>query len=495
MKRSKFRVIKEVLGFLEAALMGCFFACFRIKEDEDWRKTCLSTNSIPFKNRDPLVSKNQLDVVSLCEEKDSPCMKVLHPSLQQDFDEDSICRDLEHEAKYLKSCGALLETPAEIRTASGKIIIQTPQEDDVHLDFHSWLPAASCKKLQWDEQVNPISDSPTHVDNSDYLEHISRGCNSDEHQILAKVVQCEEIKHVSAVESIVESAMLDISPSKADSKVAVLGSNDSPYPTPLNLTDEMQTPGTLHPTNQENIRTWKNGRIRTQYVYPVLRHVENLSHWKALREEPSLIQSADHSEQEKKFPSPDFTGRAQPISFTPAPTYSKLFESASFSCPNEKINQVQNRGSREEPVHDKSLSSPALLFKSADQLNSNVDTPELVISSLSQQLKPPFPEDEIGNSKNITKEKPHSEKSYDAGRPIIGIVASQWNADELSCISPKWWDGNGIPNTTTKYKEDKKVSWHATPFEDRLEKALSDEKLLSKRKLLNGRPTEFENDG
>lgn len=255
---------------------------------------------------------------------------------------------------------------------------------------------------------------------------------------------------MSAVESIVESVMLDISPSKAASKIAVLGSNDSPYPTPLNLTDEMQTPGTVHPTNQGNIRTRKNGRIRTQYVYPVLKPVENISHWKALREETSLIQSTDHSEQEKKIPSPDFGGRAQQISFTPVPTDSKLFESPSFSPPNENTSQVQNRGSREEPVHDKRLSSPTRLFKSAEQLNSNVDTTNLVISSLSQWLKPPLPEDEIGNGKNIAKEKPHSEKTCDAGRPIIGIVASRWNADEHSRIM---WDGNGIPNTSTKYKE------------------------------------------
>ncbi|XP_010469791.1 PREDICTED: protein JASON-like isoform X2 [Camelina sativa] len=60
-------------------------------------------------------------------------------------------------------------------------------------------------------------------------------------------------------------------------------------------------------------------------------------------------------------------------------------------------------------------------------------------------------------------------------RPIIGMVAAHWNEKEQSLISPKWWDGNGIPNSTNKYKEDQKVSWHATSFEERLEKALSEE--------------------
>lgn len=45
----------------------------------------------------------------------------------------------------------------------------------MQLDFHSWLPVAPCEKLQWDEQLNPISDSPKQVDGSDYLEHISGG--------------------------------------------------------------------------------------------------------------------------------------------------------------------------------------------------------------------------------------------------------------------------------------------------------------------------------
>lgn len=38
-------------------------------------------------------------------------------------------------------------------------------------------------------------------------------------------------------------------------------------------------------------------------------------------------------------------------------------------------------------------------------------------------------------------------------RPIIGAAAAHWNEKEQSQISPKWWDGNGIPNSTNKYKE------------------------------------------
>ncbi|XP_057792871.1 protein JASON-like isoform X2 [Salvia miltiorrhiza] len=76
-------------------------------------------------------------------------------------------------------------------------------------------------------------------------------------------------------------------------------------------------------------------------------------------------------------------------------------------------------------------------------------------------------------------------KKPPADRPILGMVAAHWNDVEAPNDPPKWWDGNGIPNSTNKYKEDQKVSWHATPFEERLEKALSEESLISQRKPTN----------
>ncbi|KAJ6815160.1 uncharacterized protein M6B38_321415 [Iris pallida] len=62
--------------------------------------------------------------------------------------------------------------------------------------------------------------------------------------------------------------------------------------------------------------------------------------------------------------------------------------------------------------------------------------------------------------------------------PSSGGVA---NGVEPSHVSLTVWNGNGIPNTTSKYKEDSKVSFHATPFEERLEKALSGDKLIPQR--------------
>lgn len=123
-----------------------------------------------------------------------------------------------------------------------------------------------------------------------------------------------------------------------------------------------------------------------------------------------------------------------------------------------------------------------ILNQSSDKLTENSgtikETPQLVIPSLSEWLKPPT-SDENWKSKC-------SVKSPNVDRPIIGLVATHWNENEPSRVSPKWFDGNGIPNSTNKYKEDQKVSWHATPFEERLEKALSDEKLFPRRGLSGG---------
>ncbi|XP_042005443.1 uncharacterized protein LOC121754162 isoform X1 [Salvia splendens] len=91
-----------------------------------------------------------------------------------------------------------------------------------------------------------------------------------------------------------------------------------------------------------------------------------------------------------------------------------------------------------------------------------------------------------GSNKQLSSISSQSGKPP-ADRPILGTVAAHWNDVELEVPHdpPKWWDGNGIPNSTNKYKEDQKVSWHATTFEERLEKALSEESLISHKKPTN----------
>lgn len=47
MAGSRFRLIKEVLGFFESVLVGCFFGCFRVKDDARRKSNASAKTSLP----------------------------------------------------------------------------------------------------------------------------------------------------------------------------------------------------------------------------------------------------------------------------------------------------------------------------------------------------------------------------------------------------------------------------------------------------------------
>jgi hypothetical protein len=182
-----------------------------------------------------------------------------------------------------------------------------------------------------------------------------------------------------------------------------------------------------------------------------------------------------------------------------------LFQSSEGSVPSSyKIRESMNTTSVE-----KSPKTEATIHATRKKLPKS-DNSELELPSLAQWLKPPNPKKTF-RDEAMAGDRSHSGKSSDEDRPIIGMVAAHWK-DKVPLpanFTSKLRDGNGIPNSTNKYKEvksvslslalyftfkqsgltqnnvshvqDQKVSWHATPFEERLEKALSEEKLLSER--------------
>jgi hypothetical protein len=245
-------------------------------------------------------------------------------------------------------------------------------------------------------------------------------------------------------------------PGKYESSGSLSVSKPSPKPTPLKLLDDMQTPGTVFPANLETSDNGKT-RFRSQHVYSVLNPVESASQWKLLKEDD--------------FNSPRLSGE-----------------------PRESLEQSESATPKPERGVKESSSGKDLKVE----------------ASLSSWFKPS--QSTLGEDNPTTGTA--SSKNFRFGRtpgdrPIIGMVAAHWNENEPSQISPKWWDGNGIPNSTNKYKEvrhttvfilfsllalivdafkepsfciqDQKVSWHATPFEERLEKALSEESVISQR--------------
>lgn len=58
-------------------------------------------------------------------------------------------------------------------------------------------------------------------------------------------------------------------------------------------------------------------------------------------------------------------------------------------------------------------------------------------------------------------------------KPLVGTVGVHWNSGTPIGDSSSASSFKGIPNTTSKYREDKRVKWHSTPFETRLERALN----------------------
>lgn len=169
-----------------------------------------------------------------------------------------------------------------------------------------------------------------------------------------------------------------------------IASKNSSYPTPLKSSDDMQTPGTVFPINLENLA---NGmlRIRSQYVHSVLNPVQNASQLKALKE--------DRYDGDQ--------------------------------CPDEL------RDSLDQP-DEYSLAKQEMQFKEA-----SIGREMKVEASLSSWLKPP-----------ASQQDRRRTQFYRTGdRPIIGLVATYWKEEESPDNLPRVWDGNGIPNSSNKYKE------------------------------------------
>ncbi|XP_041005953.1 protein JASON-like [Juglans microcarpa x Juglans regia] len=470
----------SVARFLEISIsraMGCFFACFRTNEGRHRAPPHLvSTSATASMPTEILISQNRLSSLFISEDKvDSGCNDRETPGFGSPVNH----KDLKNEAKFLKYCGTLAETPAEFRKATEKLNGSPPYERNLEgQKFHSWLPNTTIKKLQLDKQPDlpptpdklceewgKVSGSQERTPSSciSSIQNTGRTSFSSTEGNQSRSINTAVGVHGNQTEHVATDARFrnksvrfdcDIDASNCRSSSENVSQNPKnyqapgdqsvseplPYPTPLKLSDEMQTPGTVFPTKLENLQYGKT-RIRSHYVYSVLNPVESDFQWKELKKEDSKI-SGELRE------SLEFEGTPPPRS---------------------------EEGGVKETLPWKDLK---------------------VEASPSAWLKPQTSIQDANNENydSASAKTPHFGRTL-GDRPIIGLVASHWNNDEPSHISPKWWDGNGIPNSTNKYKEDQKVSWHATPFEERLEKALSEESFITQKKDIYGKPVAFdEND-
>lgn len=379
---------------------------------------------------------------------------------------------LKDEANFLKAWGTIPETPMEIRKACEKVKRSPSCDGDSgSLKIHSWLPETCIKELQSEEKIDQFS---TAIEIYEELgtsasEQTPSSCISNvatSEGLSISVAEGNEAMISDATSGKVDATRADIDETPASpwpsapsvpGKIKSVrfecdfdvssskGSSDGsgsqssrrfetpgnrsvtkpfPHPTPLKLSDEMQTPGTVYPSNPSALVNGKH-RIRSQYVYSVLNPVDDTADWIVTKDEDSVPKEMS-GELEDSF--------EELITATPKP---------------------EPGGKNRKPDRELSLSH---WLKARPQAQNEV--------------VPPF-----GRTPG--------------DRPIIGMVAAHWNENEATNIAPKW-DGNGIPNTTTKYKEDQKVSWHATPFEERLEKVLSAENVNSQRNRAYPTPIAFD---
>ncbi|XP_020206653.1 protein JASON [Cajanus cajan] len=433
-------MLRRVLGFLLrfffrsfTKAMGCFFACLRIRDNR--RIHTSHSISASTRSTDVLISRNRSPSLLFQEERDDSARNDGVWS-QGDLE------GLKDEAKFLKACGTLPGTPGEIRKASEKLKASPSSDKDSDPSrFHSWLPNTSVEKLQLD--VQPF-DPPTPIklcqewgNNMDSFEHTPSSCISTAQDTQDDSVDYMENswagnlhtadrteRNAASVSPLLETNTQRKNKSvrfESDTDLASYGNSSddwhmkrslspnnqsackqSPYPTPLKLFDEMQTPGTVYPASIEELRNGK-AQVRSQFVYPTCNPGENVFRYKILEEK-------DFNPEENSSDLSDLAEHA--LNGTPAP------EKGSKKISNENEAVVK--------------------------------------SNLSSRLSPE------------------------------SVIA------EHSPISLKWLGDNGIPNSTNKYKEDQKVKWHATPFEVRLDKALSEENFISQRKLVCGKSVTFD---
>jgi hypothetical protein len=335
--------------------------------------------------------------------------------------------------------------------------------------------------------------------NQHSLVYIQCRFNSDEHVVSTheeNIVEIESSDHLVDAESKHLSSLQDDNLCQKTTKQT--GSSDSPFPTPLVIRGDIQTPGTVYTTPLTS-KAGKRSRASRQFIYPVLMPIENKMQWMEAKVDLPMLSA---NPPKRKYLRPEDSSESpQEISPCSLDT-TELPKSVSSPIHGNYVLQSEVIS----PEESKGQKGNQQLLERGELSEQNSEYGKQGVSSLSCWLKPSSTnsKDQSDTEESIRKE-PFNEKSiFDV--PIFATSGLNWDNDNPTPVLPKAWDGNGIPNTTTKYKEvcfhliliflfittqsiicafspfsfvvsqDKVVSWHATPFEERLLKVLSSEK-------------------
>lgn len=265
-------------------------------------------------------------------------------------------------------------------------------------------------------------------------------CNRrcEERHLLKSELNTEDTRHLHGVELAPQSAFLEKSPFQNIQHKPLDCNSSSPFPTPLVLWDDMQTPGTAYASNRGASISGKRVRTRKQFIYPVLRPIDSTLQQIELKENSSPLPSSNPLER-RNLEADSIKDLAQ--SSSNSVVKSGLPETPSFSAPDANVKYQVKEAYPEELLDSKEVSE-----SNSDEKNAAL--------SLSRWLKP----SSKGAENQGDVECPVGDQSYDEcsfriERPVFMASDLNLDTDNPTPRLPKKWDGNGIPNTTTRYKE------------------------------------------
>ncbi|KAI5014207.1 hypothetical protein ZWY2020_055597 [Hordeum vulgare] len=197
-----------------------------------------------------------------------------------------------------------------------------------------------------------------------------------------------------------------------------------------------------------------NHRDRSQYVRPVLNPVQNREQWKEVKAQAGPVKKL-YKENVNLVPD----------------------VGATLTC--KVANQTKmapSKSSQGEVSVDASLSTWLASSEHSAVDKAQSKSPRSV-SSVCRQERPVLGALTVDDLKQSSAtSSPRRSPSHNREEvPILGTVGSYWSCAKQGneyCSSRSDSGTNGIPNSTSKYREDRTVNWHSTPFNVRLDKAM-----------------------
>ncbi|KAK9265844.1 hypothetical protein L1049_027077 [Liquidambar formosana] len=239
------------------------------------------------------------------------------------------------------------------------------------------------------------------------------------------------------------------------------------------ITEEVDNPMLMCGSPEREVKAIgsnRNARDRSAYVHSVLNPVENLTQWKAVKAKGTT--PLKHQKE-------NFTLDQEPcISFSLEPSFKQ--SSSNFKSKSEHPKHLNQEIAVDTSLSNWLVSSESTPINKASTIALETTMPERSMSQGSNSLRSmddrpilgALTVEELKQFSASSSPRRSPSRSPDE-MPIIGTVGTYWSHTDSDKDSGSVSSYKGIPNTTSKYREDKRVNWHSTPFEARLERALN----------------------